>query len=155
MSGFDAFEIGKRRDLGSYTFTAEAIIAFAKKYDPQSFHLDAEAARDSLYGGLCASGWHTTAIWMRKNLEQRDAWTAQLKAEGKTLPVMGPSPGITNLKWLRPVFAGDSVHYFTTVTSKRKRRSNPLWGIVEAHTEGINQNGDKVVCFDNAVLVQL
>ena len=53
---------------------------------------------------------------MRKNLEQRDAWTAQLKAEGKTLPVMGPSPGITNLKWLRPVFAGDSVHYFTTVT---------------------------------------
>ncbi|MEX3011982.1 MaoC family dehydratase [Hoeflea sp. TYP-13] len=155
MSALDMFEIGKRVEIGSHTFTADAIVAYAQKYDPQPFHVDEEAARNSMFGGLCASGWHTTAVWMKKNLEYGEMRDAELKAQGKTPPVMGPSPGLSNLKWLRPVYANDTIRFFNTVTSARQRQNNPEWGIVELFSEGYNQNGDKVVEFDNAVLVRM
>ncbi|WP_419906075.1 MaoC family dehydratase [Hoeflea sp.] len=155
MSGLDAFEIGRRNDLGTYTFTPEAIIAFARKFDPQPFHLDEEAARQSLLGALCASGWHTTAVWMKKNMEFRDRWLEELESSGRPIPVMGPSPGFRNLKWLRPVFAGDTIHYFNTYLSARQRKTKPEWGIVELHSEGFNENGEQVIAFDSAVLVRI
>ena len=155
MSGLDAFEIGHRADLGTYTFTPESIIAFARKFDPQPFHLDGEAARHSMLGALCASGWHTTAVWMKKNIEYRDRWLKDLEASGKQAPVMGPSPGFRNLKWLRPVYAGDTIRYFNTFLSARQRKTRPEWGIVELHSEGFNQNGEQVIAFDSAVLVRI
>jgi acyl dehydratase len=73
MSGgwFEDIEIGSRRELGSHTFTQDEIIAFAKKYDPQVFHIDPEAAKHSMFGGIIASGWHTAAMWMRLAVESR------------------------------------------------------------------------------------
>ena len=155
MSGLDLFEIGERIEIGSYTFSAEEIIAFARKYDPQPFHMNEEAARNSMLGGLCASGWHTTAVWMKMNVAYHKANSTRLEAEGKPAPQFGPSPGLSNLKWFKPVFAGDTIRYFNTVTAARRRRSKPEWGIVELLSEGFNQNGEKVVQFDNAVLVRL
>ncbi len=155
MSAFDAFPVGRRFDYGTYLFTAQAIIAFAKKFDPQPFHIDAQAARNSMFGALCASGWHTTAVWMKKNLEYRDKWFAELEAEGKPLPVFGPSPGLRDLNWYAPVFAGDTIHYFNTTTATRQRKSKPEWGIVEGQSEGINQHGKTVITFNSAVLLRL
>lgn len=155
MSGLDLFDIGERVEIGSHTFTAEAIIAFATKYDPQSFHIDEEAARHSMFGGLCASGWHTTAVWMKKNVAYQTANEARLKALGKPAPQFGPSPGLTNLKWFKPVYAGDTITFFNTVTAARRRRSRPEWGLVDLYSEGINQDGHRVVAFENGVLVRL
>ena len=97
------FMIGRTITLGAHKFEADEIKAFAKKYDPQIFHVDEEAAKKSVLGGLCASGWHTAATWMKYNLEKR------MESEGVRWtgpgpqPEFGPSPGFRNLKWLKPV----------------------------------------------------
>lgn len=155
MSGLDLFEIGKRVEIGCHTYTAAEIIAYATKFDPQPFHIDEEAARNSIFGALCASGWHTTSVWMKKNLEYHNANNVRLQAEGKPVPVFGPSPGLSNLKWQKPVYAGDTIRFFNTITAARQRRSKPEWGIIELYSEGINQHEDKVIEFDNAVLVRM
>jgi acyl dehydratase len=155
MTGFEAFVMGERMDYGCHTFLPEDIIAFAKKFDPQPFHIDVEAAKKSLFGALCASGWHTAAVWMKKNQEYRPIWEARLKAEGKTFPELGPSPGFRDMKWPGPVFAGDTVHYYNTVIAARRLKSKPLWGIVETRSEGINQHGKTVITFDSGVLFKL
>ncbi len=102
---FEDIEIGGKRVLGTHTFTEDEIIAFAKKYDPQSFHIDPEAAKASMFGGLIASGWHTAAIWMRLAIESR-----QREAAGRRR--RGPGRGFARLsrtcKWLRPVRPGDT-----------------------------------------------
>ncbi|MEM6462401.1 MAG: MaoC family dehydratase [Pseudomonadota bacterium] len=154
MSGFENLMIGERLEIGRHSFTEEAIIAFATKYDPQPFHVDTEAARRSIYGALCASGWHTAAVWMRLNVDYQAAQAARLREEGKSPPVFGPSPGISNVKWFKPVYGGDTITYFNTVTAARMRPSKPDWGIVELHSEGVNQKGDPVIAFDNAVLIK-
>ncbi|MEM9106608.1 MAG: MaoC family dehydratase [Pseudomonadota bacterium] len=155
MNALDLFTIGDRFEIGSHTFEPEEIIAFAKRYDPQLFHIDPEAAKHSMLGGLCASGWHVTSAWMRVNVEYHRAEHARLKAEGKAVPDYGPSPGISNLKWLRPTFAGDTLRFFNKITDARKRRSNPQWGLLELWTDGINQHGDTVVEFNHTVLFRL
>ncbi len=151
----DVYDIGRRRDLGAHDFTAEAIIAFAEKYDPQTFHIDAEAAKYSIYGGLCASGWHTAAVCMRKKVDYWSVWHAELRQLGKPVPEFGPSPGFRNLRWPKPVYAGDTIRFDLTYTQVRERRSNPHWGIVEALTEGHNQKGDKVLSVESTVLVRI
>lgn len=149
------FPTGERRLLGQYTFTAEKIIAYASKYDPQPFHLDAEAARDSFLGGLCASGWHTASVWMRMQREASAAWMARMRAEGVAIPEIGPSPGLEKLKWLRPVFAGDTITYYTTTIHWRESGSKPGWHIVTARNQGENEEGELVLEFESSVLVRL
>ncbi len=155
MSGLDAFVTGERTDYGTHTFTPQAIIAFAEKFDPQPFHVDPEAARESIFGALCASGWHTAAVWMKKNLEYRPVLEEQLRAQGLTFPKFGPSPGFRTMKWPKPVFAGDVIRFYNTVTNARPLRSRPGWGIVEMYSEAINQDGDPVMSFDSAALFEL
>lgn len=155
MNSLDVFVPGERMDFGTHVFTAEAIIEFAKKYDPQPFHIDPVAAKQSMFGALCASGWHTAAIWMKKNLEHRLVWDAQLQAKGMRLPKFGPSPGLRDMKWPTPVFVDDTVHFYNTITMARALRSKPGWGIVEMFSEGINQHDQTVISFDSAALVEL
>lgn len=148
----DFFEIGVVAPLGSHTFDAEGIKAFARKYDPQPFHIDEEAAKESVFGGLCASGWQTAAVWMRRNLDTpgRKSWTGSGPA-----PVFGPSPGITNLKWLKPVYAGETVSFSRTATSHRPMASRPGWQMLNVRAEGVDSTGAKVIEFDSAVLVKV
>jgi acyl dehydratase len=147
-------ETGGTIELGTATFTPEAIVRFAKAYDPQLFHVDPEAARNSLFGGLCASGWHTAAAWMRLMVEHRRRSHAAALARGQRPALLGPSPGFRNLRWTRPVFAGDRIAYRTTLTEARPSASRPGWGIAFHRNSGVNQHGEEVFSFDGAVLWQ-
>ncbi|MCJ2048226.1 MaoC family dehydratase [Methylobacterium sp. J-070] len=143
-------EIGAVRDLGAYPFGAEAIVAFARAYDPQAFHLDHAAAKRSHFGGLCASGWHTAAAYMNRMLTTRARDAAYTAARGP-VPEAGPSPGFKNLRWLKPVYAGDTVRFSTRLTDKRASASRPGWGLAFARNTGVNQRGEPVFSFDSAV----
>jgi acyl dehydratase len=145
------FEIGVVTPLGSHTFDAEGIKAFARKYDPQPFHTDEDAAKRSVFGGLCASGWQTAATWMRRNLATPGrSWPGSGPA-----PVFGPSPGISNLRWLKPVYAGETVSFSRTALSHRPMVSRPGWRVLTVRAEGVDSTGAKVIEFDSAVLVKV
>lgn len=148
---FEDLVIGETEELGSYTFTPEDIVGFARQFDPQRFHVDAEAAKDSLFGALCASGWHTASVWMKHMVGYRDRIRAYALSHGQRPARLGPSPGFTNLKWLKPVYAGDTITYRSTVTAKRTSASRPGWGLVFHHNTGTNQNGEEVFAFDGMV----
>jgi acyl dehydratase len=151
---FEEIVVGAAETLGSFTFTREAIVAFAERYDPQPFHVDEAAARQTHFGRLAASGWHTSAVWMKcfvaANLRQREARLAR----GEAAPEIGPSPGFENLKWSRPVHAGDTITYASTITGKRRLNSRPGWGLVFSANTGTNQDGTTVFSFDGKVLVR-
>ncbi|MBA8839284.1 acyl dehydratase [Ochrobactrum sp. RH2CCR150] len=147
--------LGRELDIGSYTFTAEEIIDFATKYDPQPFHLDAEAAKNSLFGGLCASGWHTTAVFMKLNVASIVQATKDALKRGETPPTFGPSPGFENLKWSKPVYAGDTITFKRTVHAMRPLASRPGWSMLTMSLRAHNQNGEDVLSFDNAAMVKL
>ncbi len=146
-------EIGAVRELGAYPFSAEAIVAFARAYDPQAFHLDHDAAKRSHFGALCASGWHTTAAYMNRMLTTRARDAAYTAARGP-VPEAGPSPGFKNLRWLKPVYAGDTVRFSAKLTDKRASASRPGWGLAFARNTGVNQRGEAVFAFDSAVFHQ-
>jgi acyl dehydratase len=97
MRYFEDMRVGERTELGSHTFTAEEIKAFARRYDPQMFHVD-EAAAGSHFGGLCASGLHTAAMYMRHFVEAERREADALRARGETPAKAGPSPGIRELR---------------------------------------------------------
>lgn len=139
-------------ELGTVHFSAESIIRYAEKFDPQPFHLDAAAAKNSIFEGLCASGWQTSASWMKCFLGYWVQEVARLRAEGIEPPKLGPSPGFRNLKWLRPVYAGDDVTYFTTMTASRPLASRPGMHMNTTLNEGVNQHGKAVVTFESNVL---
>ena len=148
----DFFRIGVTVPLGTYTFTPEAIAAFAREFDPQPFHLSEETARGSVFGRLCASGWHTAAAWMKCNLSAR---SDAARWDGPGLePEFGPSPGFRNLKWLKPVYAGETVSFTRTALDHRALASRPGWRMLTMRGEGFDSTGDKVIEFDSAVLVK-
>ncbi len=121
-------------ELGSRTITKEAIIAFAKEFDPQVFHVDEEAAKQTIYGGLLASGWHTGALLMRLLYDGLVARTASLG-----------SPGIDELRWLKPVRPGDTLSGRMTVLESIPSRSKPDRGVVRSLMELRNQHGEVVL----------
>ena len=155
MSGLSYYKVGQRQDFGTHTFTAEEIVAFGRKYDPQPFHIDAEKAKDSMFGGLCASGWHTGAVWMRKICDFRERDFARVAAEGGVPPVLGPSPGIKNMRWFKPVFAGATIRFGCEVTAARELRSRPGWGVVETRNFAETPDGEPVMEFESAVMVRV
>jgi acyl dehydratase len=152
---FEDTRLGERHGLGSFTFTADKIKAFASAYDPQPFHLDAEAGRRSVFGGLAASGWHTASVYMKLLVAYLERQMAAARARGEAVAESGPSPGFKNLKWPRPVLAGDTVTYFYEATSMRPLASRPGWGIVLGATTAVNQRGEVVLSFENAVFLPL
>lgn len=154
MKFFDDIEVGAREVLGHHTFTEAEIVAFARAYDPQPFHVDPEAARRSHFGALVASGWHTAATWMKYFVAYNVRTTEAQRARGEKAPTVGPSSGFTNLRWLKPVYAGDTITYATEAKEKSSSRSRPEWGILRAYNSGTNQHGDLVIDFESVVLLQ-
>lgn len=154
MTGFfEDIRIGNTIDLGRHTFTREEIVRFAEKYDPQPFHLSEEAAAGTLYGRLIASGWHTAAVFMKRFVATLKEAADKARAEGRTPPAFGPSPGFTDLRWIKPVFPGDTLHYTQTTTGKAESRSRPEWGVVHSDMRAHNQDGDLVFSFKAVVFV--
>ena len=148
----ELYPFGEAVDIGSLTFTAEDIIRFAKDFDPQPFHLDEEQAKQALFGGLCASGWHTSAGWMKCFVPFWMGECRRLAAKGIVPPNLGPSPGFTKLAWLKPVFAGDTITYSVTLTGSRELASRPDRLINTILNAGRNQNGEAVIRFESTVL---
>lgn len=125
---------GSTRELGSVSPTAEEIRAFATQFDPQPFHVDEEAAKKSMFGGLCASGWHTCAMAMRLMVDNFLRESASLG-----------SPGLESLKWLKPVYPGDVLSLKSTILESRPMASRPDVGLVRTAWDMLNQHGEKVL----------
>ena len=147
MRFFEDIEIGARRELGSFTFTAEAIKTFAAQFDPQTFHLDEEAGRKSLFGGLAASGWHVGSVCMKLLVADGQRLMKEAASRGEELAVWGPSPGFRELRWLKPVLAGNTISFSSVVETKRTSDKRPEWGILQARNSGTNQRGEPVYSF--------
>lgn len=154
MPYFEDLRIGERNEIGSHTFTAEEIKSFAMRYDPQPFHLDEEAAKASHFGGLVASGWQTAAMWMRLAVDRRKRQAEEARARGEPFAALGPSPGFRELKWLLPVYAGDTITYATEVIDKRVSASRPGWGLMHVLNTGTNQHGKLALSFLSTAFVQ-
>jgi acyl dehydratase len=134
MRYFEDVRVGETHVPGSHTVGEAEILAFARKYDPQPFHIDTEAAKASIFGGLIASGWHTCAITMRLSVDA---------AQRQRAAITG-SPGIDSCRWLKPVRAGDTLTARAEVLETRPSRTRPI-GFVRSRTEVLNQRGEVVL----------
>ncbi|WP_420992682.1 MaoC family dehydratase [Cupriavidus sp. 30B13] len=130
---FEDFTVGSKRDLGSHLVTEEEILAFARQYDPQPFHIDKEAAQNSIYKGLISSGWMTCSVMMRLLVDNMTSKSAS----------MG-SPGVDEIRWLKPVYAGDTLSVSLVVLDARASTSKPDRGVVHTQWEATNQRGELV-----------
>ena len=130
---FEDFEPGRIIAVGSRTLGEEEIIAFARQFDPQPFHVDHDAAAKSMFGGIIASGWHTCSIMMRMMV---DGFLSQAASLG--------SPGVDEIRWIKPVRAGDTIAVTTTVLDARASSSKPDRGVVHTMWEAKNQHGETV-----------
>jgi acyl dehydratase len=142
--------LGVKLTLGSYTFTEENIIAFGKRYDPQPFHVDKEAALRSPYGGLIASGWHTAAVWMKLMMANRHERIAAGAAETQSNYV---SPGVRELRWLKPVRPGTTLTYTNETFAKLDWPTRPQFGLLEGKNEARDEAGELYYSFINRVLI--
>ena len=130
---FEDFEAGQTIDVGTRTVTEEEIIDFASKFDPQPFHVDKDAAEKSIYGGIIASGWHTCSMMMRMLV---DHFLRQSSSRG--------SPGVDEIRWLKPVRAGDTLSVSTTILETKPSTSKPDRGVVMTQWQARNQHGELV-----------
>jgi acyl dehydratase len=131
---WEDFYPGQVREAGGISLSEEEIIEFAKKYDPQPFHTDREKAKQTYFGGLIASGWQTAAVCMRLICDMYLLDAASLG-----------SPGVDELRWVKPVRAGDTLHLKSTVLETRASASRPDIGTVRSRSEVYNQNGELVM----------
>ena len=144
MRYFEDLDLGAETYYGSYDVTREEVLEFARKYDPQPFHLSDEAAAKTHFGRLCASGWHTAAMTM--------AVIARYVVGHKQAGL--GSPGIDELRWRRPVYPGDTLHVRGTTLDKTASRSRPEIGSFKTQTTVTNQHGEVVFTFVSIVLIQ-
>jgi acyl dehydratase len=138
---FDDFVVGQEIELGERSVTEEEIIAFATQFDPQPFHIDKEAAAQSIYGGVIASGWHTCAMMMRIVLDGMGCEEAS----------MG-SPGLDGVRWLLPVRAGDTIKVRYLTRELKASSSKPDRGIVKSTWVATNQKGEDVCTIDGMAM---
>jgi acyl dehydratase len=144
MLYFEDIVVGSESHFGSYEVTREEVLDFARKYDPQPFHLSDEAAARTHFGRLAASGWHTCAMAMaviaRKVVEEEQAGLG--------------SPGVDELRWLKPVYPGDTLHVRGKIVEKTPSRSKPDIGSFRTETVVLNQDDVPVLRFTSIVLMR-
>ena len=150
----DDLAVGQRFFSGSHTIDEAQIKAFAAQFDPQPFHIDEAAAAQSHFGALCASGWHTASVWMRLRILYAQREDAERIARGEPNATLGPSPGFREMKWLKPVYAGDTIRYASEVADKRLSQSRPRWGLIQVYNTGTNQKGELVLSFKSSAFVE-
>lgn len=144
MQYFEDLEVGTSASFGRYAVTREEVVAFAEKYDPQPFHLSDEAAAQTHFGRLSASGWHTCAMTMAMLVEN----LKNVKQAG-----LG-SPGLDELKWLRPVYPGDTLRCESELLEKRVSASRPEMGIFKSRLTVFNQDDVAVLTMVNNGLIR-
>ncbi|HEY5167261.1 MAG TPA: MaoC family dehydratase, partial [Pseudolabrys sp.] len=151
---FDEIRVGDTVAVGRHTFTADEIKAFAQRFDPQLFHIDEAAAERSHFGALCASGWHTAVLWMRLMVDYRRGMIEAARARGEPVVGIGPALGFRELKWLKPVYVGDTIEYQSEVVETRVSNSRPSSGLMTIRSTGVNQNGEPVISFVSITFVE-
>ena len=134
---WEDFKVGDTSPIGQKLVDKDELIAFAKTYDPQPFHIDEEAAKASIFGGLIASGWHTCSMVMRMMVDSYLRDSASLG-----------SPGLDNVRWLKPVRPGDTIRATRTVLETRASKSRPDMGVVKTRWEVINQDDELVLTME-------
>lgn len=144
MIYFEDLEVGVEREVGTYQVTREEVIEFASKYDPQPFHLSDEAAAKTYFGRVAASGWHTCAMTM----------AVMVRHMGEHPQAGLGSPGVDELRWLKPVYPGDTLHVRTKVIEKTPSRSKPEIGSFRSQVTVANQDGVPVLTFTSIVLMR-
>ena len=144
MIYFEDLEVGAETDFGTYDVTREEVLDFARKYDPQPFHLSDEEAAKTHFGRLAASGWHTAAMTM--------AVIARYVVDDQQAGL--GSPGIDELRWKKPVYPGDTLHVRGKILEKTPSRSRPDMGSFRTQTTVSNQQGDVVMTFISIVLIR-
>jgi acyl dehydratase len=144
MRYFEDLEIGAETDFGTYAVTREEVLEFARKYDPQPFHLSDEEAAKTHFGRIVASGWHTAAMTMA---------VIARHVVGRGQAGLG-SPGIDELRWLRPVYPGDTLQVRGKIVDKRESRSRADMGSFRTHTIVTNQDDQPVMTFTSIVLIR-
>jgi len=154
MKYFDELRVGDVIMTGRHTFAAEEIKSIARRFDPQLFHLDEDAAAKSHFGKLCASGWHTAAAWMRLLIDHRRAEEEAMRARGEPIAGSGPALGFRDLKWAKPVYVGDVIDYKSEITGLRVSGSRPAHGLMTILTTGVNQNDVPVISFSSTTFVE-
>jgi acyl dehydratase len=154
MKYFEDVQVGDTVEVGRHTFNAEEIKGFARRFDPQLFHLDEAAAERSHFGALCASGWHTAVLWMRLMVDHRRGLAEAARARGEPVAGIGPALGLRDLKWLKPVYVGDTIAYATEVVETRPSKSRPGWGLAFNRNTGTNQAGELVMSFIGSAFVE-
>ena len=154
MRFFEDIKVGDILPIGRHTFNAEEIKAFAQRFDPQPFHMDEAAAAQSHFGALCASGWHTAAAWMRLMVDQRRGQMEAAMARGEKVATQGPALGLRDLKWLKPVYVGDTIEYVSEVIELRVSNSRPGTGLMTILSSGANQKGETVISFVSTTFVE-
>ena len=137
-------EVGAERVFGFYDVTREEVLEFARKYDPQPFHLSDEAAGKTHFGRLAASGWHTCAMTM----------AVLVRHLSKDRQAGLGSPGVDELRWLKPVYPGDTLHVRGKILEKTPSRSKPDIGSFRTQTTVSNQHDEPVMRFTSIVLIQ-
>jgi acyl dehydratase len=140
---FEDFTPGREFRTDGATITESQILDFALAFDPQPFHLDAEAAKETIFGGLIASGFHTMALTFRLFAQTRALARCSLG-----------SPGVDELRWLRPVRPGDTLRATVTVQEQRPSTSKPDRGVVRLHWAALNQRGEPVLTMTSMQLVR-
>ena len=131
---WEDFYPGQVLETGGLSLSVEEIIEFARKYDPQPFHIDSEKAKQTYFGGLIASGWQTASLCMRMIC---DLYLLEAASLG--------SPGVDELRWVKPVRPGDTLHLKVTVLETRASASRPDMGTMRARSEVCNQHGELVM----------
>ena len=144
MIYFEDLVIGEEQVFGHYDVTREEVLEFARKYDPQPFHLSDEAAAKTHFGRIAASGWHTAAMTMRVIVDML----------GREPQAGLGSPGVDDLRWLKPVYPGDTLTMRGTIVDKTPSRSKPELGTIRTRTTVTNQDGVDVMTFTSIVLMQ-
>lgn len=134
---WEDFALGSEREFGGHTLTRDEILRFAREFDPQPFHVDEEAAKHSLFGALAASGWHTCALVMRMMCDEYLLDSSSLG-----------SPGLENIKWLKPVLVGDTLRVRMKVVEARPMNSRPEVGLVRSQWEARNQRDEAVLSME-------
>lgn len=154
MKYFEDIVVGERIAIGRHTFTADEIKAFATRFDPQPFHVDEAAAERSHFGRLVASGWHSAVVWMRMMVAGRRREAEAARSRGEPVAGMGPALGLRELKWLRPVYADDTIDYESEIIETRPSDSRPNLGLLTVRTTGVNQRGELVISFVSITFVE-
>jgi acyl dehydratase len=140
---WEDFKVGDAAPLGERVVDKDEVIAFGKAYDPQPFHIDEDAAKESVFGGLIASGWHTVGMVMRMTVDSYLRDSASLG-----------SPGVDSVRWLKPVRPGDTIRATRKVLETRVSKSRPDMGVVKTRWEVFNQDGELIMTMEGYGMFQ-